>query len=54
MRVQYLQVEHAVDSHLDVVFGDANLLGDIHGIFFEPMAISDALGEWQQQVEAGV
>src|SRR3970040_1378083 len=48
-----LEVQHPVHMDLHVVAGDAHLLGDIHGHFLERMAVTDAVKERQEDVEAG-
>jgi hypothetical protein len=50
--IQHLQVQHAVDAHLDVVPGDADLFGDIERFLLERVPVRDALGERYQDVKA--
>src|SRR5882757_8467431 len=54
MRIHHLHVEHRIDAHLDVVAGDADLLGDIDRDFLETMPVRDLLDEWNEDMEAGL
>ena len=52
--IHHLQVEDAVDVHLDVVLRDADLLRDIEGILLERVAVADPVDEGEEDVEARV
>ena len=54
LRVEDLEVEHAVDADLDVVAGDADLLRDVERRFLERVLVADDVDERHQDVEAGV
>ena len=51
--VEHLEVEHAVDLHLDVVARDADLRGDVGGGFLQRVAIADDVDERNEDVETG-
>ncbi len=54
LRVEDLEVEHAVDADLHVVAGDADLRRNVEGRFLERVLVADDVDERQQDVEAGV
>ena len=54
MRIEHLHVQNRIDTDLDIVAGDADLLSDIEGLFFQTMAVGDTLGERKEDVESGL
>src|SRR5678815_1083198 len=54
LRIQDLEIEHAVDTHLDVIARDADLLWDIHRVFLQGMAVADGVHERDENVESRV
>ncbi len=52
-RVDDLQVDDAIDDHLDVVFGHTGLAGDVDGFFFQCVLVGHFVNERNQDVEAG-
>src|ERR1700733_12483272 len=53
MRIHHLHIKEAVHADLNVVAGDADLLGDIDGDLFQAVLVGDALHERHQNVESG-
>src|ERR1700742_2601365 len=53
VRVHHLHIQHAVHAHLDIVAGDADLLGDVDGDFLQAVLVGYALHEGHQDVKAG-
>ena len=54
MRIEHLHVQHRVDTHLDVVARDADLLGDVERLFLEAVPVGNALDERNQDVKPGL
>ena len=53
LRVDDLQIEHAIDADADVVAGDALLLRYVKGFFFQGVAVGDAVDEGHEDVKTG-
>src|SRR5262249_49104500 len=54
MGVENLQVEHGVDADLDVVSGDANLLGDVDRLLLQVVPVSNAFHKGNQDMKPGL
>ena len=52
MRVEDLKVENRVHPHLDVVPGDADLLGNVDGLLLQGVLVGRAFDEGKQDVKA--
>ena len=53
MRVLDFQINNAVHLHADVVFGDADLCGDIDDLFFEAEDIRGPINKRDEDVKTG-
>src|SRR5688572_3115022 len=54
LRIQNLQIKHAVHANLDVVARDTDLLGNVHCLFLQGMSVADHVQKWNEDVESGV
>jgi hypothetical protein len=53
-RIQDLHVQHTVNTNLNVVLGNTDLLVDIRGLLFQRMFIGDTVQKRKKNVEARI
>ena len=54
LRIQHLEIQHAIDANLHVVARNADLRRNVEGDLLQRVAVADDVDERQQHVKAGV